>query len=191
MKNQIVARRILSELEKHGSSVYDGLTSYVPSGVINNYRVQETAELKTTSEKKFRDNIELSQRLMAIDPSIYEIDENISYKLIDYIEQRDFDVISELRIELKNKNEEYKEMIKEIKTTSPDEYLSVIDYRRSMEHKIYNAKTFKKKIEYLRAIIKTILSYNSEYDELLIDKPNDMSFLFTNNSGSYDSVSFK
>jgi hypothetical protein len=182
-KSKKIAKMMLERLEKHGDNVYDGLTPSAPSNVIDNNRALEEMELVNAMDQKFKDKIELSKRLMDIDPEYFSVNRDVSNKLIDYIEQSGEELLMELKNELQTKQDEYKLMIKEVKELEEDDFLSIIDYKRAVAHRIRMASEFKDKLEYLKLTIKTIENFEREYDDVPESKQWD--FSFTNENANF------
>lgn len=180
---------LLRRMNKTGDQVYDGLNSnsptLFPGGNFNDgYRKIERENVTDARTKTFIDNLELSRRLMSIDIKQYDVDEISSTKLLDYIEQNDFDVINEIEMEMKIKAKELKEKIKEMTAINIEDYITEDDYTRVISTKKKELVIFSNKILYLQLIIGTIKRYEKELKELdkynpLAEKP-DFSYNHTN-----------
>jgi hypothetical protein len=189
-KSNIKAKKALQRLTKTGDQVYDGLTSNQPAlypgtNVVDNYRAREAADITDMKEKRFIDNLELSRRLMEIDNKRYNVFDDAAQELLDYMEQKEFDVIQELEMEYAIKRKDLKKKAAEIATMNISDYLTENDYKRIALFKVRQLGIYKNKLEYLRLIIKTIKDYIEELKETeelpgARNAVNDFSFNFTN-----------
>lgn len=182
-KPKKIAKMTLERLEKHGDNIYDGLTPSAPSNIIDTNRALETLQVKNILDQKYVDKIELSKRLMDIDTEIFSINKDTANKLIDYIEQSGMDAIPELNNELEIKIDEYTIMVKDIKELDEEDFLSPIDYKRAVLHRIKEAKEFHGKIDYIKMILKTMENFESETMEVPQSKQFD--FSFTNENANF------
>lgn len=195
------SKDILLRIAKTGDQVYDGLNSnsptLYPGGNYNDsYRKIERQNISDSNNGEFIDRLELSKRLMTIDPKKYNVDEDVASKLLDYIERRNYDVIKELKLELKVKSNDLKLKMEEIKIISPSDYFTEEDYERTILIKKKELIEYSNKITYVKIIIDTIENYIKEVKELedysaLNEKPNDFSFNFTNQNPSFDTSKLK
>ena len=194
---EIAARQVLDRLEKTSQTLNDGLTPNAPTSIIDTYRAQQTSHIKSKEEKFYLDNLELSRRIMEIDSEFYGVSEVDAHKLIDYMEQEDFDVIPELTLELKMKKKIYEEMVDDTMERDLSEFLSENDYRRALIHGLKETKRFARTLRYLELVIKTIKNYELELQELAEEeqypdfsatKP-DFSYNFTNQNNDVTSNS--
>ena len=108
MSSKKKSQKILNRLNKAADEVYDGVNSNSPtlypgSNFNDSYRKVERQNVASLSDRTFMDEMELSRRIMMIDFKKYEVDEESASKLLDYIEQNKFDVVDELKMELKIK----------------------------------------------------------------------------------------
>jgi len=193
-KAKVLAKAILRDLEKTvGDNIYDGVAGLQAEGYLDSYRAQEELEYKNLADKKYINDIELSKMLMALDCDLYGVNKKYADKLIDYIEQHNFDVVDELKIEIQNKKMTYAEMLEEIETVKIKDYLSPIDYKRAILHKIELAKNYKKKIDFLSDIAKTIVDFGETEIEVPYSNKQytDFSFNMTNQNHGFDSARLK
>jgi hypothetical protein len=196
-KREIEARRILDRLEKTSQTLNDGLTPNAPTSIIDTYRAQQTSHVKSKEERFYLDNLELSRRIMEIDSEFYGVSEVDAHKLLDYMEQEDFDVVPELTLELQQKKKVYNEMVNDTLDRDLEEFLSADDYRRALIHGLKETKRFARTLRYLELVIKTIKNYELEllelaeeeqYPDFSATKP-DFSFNFTNQNNDTTSNS--
>jgi hypothetical protein len=200
-KNKSKSKDILLRLSKAGDQVYDGLTSnsptLFPGGNYNDsYRKIERQNSSSTSTNEFIDRLELSKRLMTIDPKKYGVDENSASKLLDHIEQRNYDVIKDLELELKVKAKDLKTKMEEIKLIEPSDYLTEEDYERTILIKKKELIDFSNKITYIKIIIDTIKNYMKEVKELndysaLNERPSEAAMVSSNQNAAFDASKLK
>lgn len=201
MSSKRKTQSILNRLTKSADEVYDGVNSNSPtlypgSNFNDSYRKVERQNVSGIAGKTFIDNMELSRRIMMIDYKYYDVDEESASKLLDYIEQNDFDVVDELKMELKLKSKELKEKMRELTETNIDDYMTEEDYTRVMMYKKKELIKYSNKISYVKMVIDTIERYVKELKELeeyeaLSVKPYDFSYNFTNQNASFDAGKLK
>lgn len=168
--SNIKAKRTLQRLTKTGDQVYDGLTSNQPAlypgtNVVDNYRAREAADITDMRQKRFVDNLELSRRLFEIDYKYYGVLDDTAHELLDYIEQKDFDVLQELEMEYNIKKKNLKKKAEELAEMNMEDYLTEEDYKRSALYKIKQINIYKDRLEYISLIIKTLKDYIKELKE--------------------------
>ena len=184
------AKRALQRLTKTGDQVYDGLTSNQPAlypgtNVVDNYRAREAADITDMRQKRFIDNLELSRRLFEIDHKFYGVLDDVAHEMLDYIEQRDFNVLQELEMEYNIKKKELKTKAEELAALNMEDYLTEEDYKRSALYHVKQISLYNDRLQYMALIIKTIKNYIKELKETE-DLPgaknavNDFSFMSTN-----------
>jgi len=186
---------ILRRMNKTGDQIYDGLNSNAPTlypgGNFNDgYRKVERQNVSDLRAKTFIDNLELSRRIMSIDIKSYNVDEESATKLLDYIEQNNFDVINELELELKTKSKELKKKVDSLIEVDISNYITEDDYIRAVTNRKKELMIFSNKVLYLESVIKTIKRYEKELKELdeytnLAEKP-DFSYNYTNWNSAQD-----
>jgi hypothetical protein len=201
MSSKKKTEKILNRMSKAADQEYDGLNSNSPTlfpgaDFNDSYRKVERQNMSDASGKIFVDNLELSRRIMSVDHNKYNVDEDSSSKLLDYIEQNDFNVLDELKMELKMKQKELKQKMKQLVDVNIDDYISEEDYTRSMIYKKKELIAFSNKITYIKLVIDTIERYSSEIKDLedyeaLSAKPYDFSYNFTNQNPSFDAGKLK
>lgn len=183
ISNKNKATRVLQRLEKYGETTWDGITPGTPAGVIDTYRAQEDSEFHLRHGKHYQDNVELSRRLMNIDNDYYHVSDEAAYKLLDYIEQNDFDVVDELNVEINKERKKFNAMKQELVGLDKKIFLSQEDYQRSMAYKIKQLRIFEKKMQYIRYIIQTINEFNEEIKnreyEAIEDTPSSWAMVQT------------
>ena len=182
-------------MNKTGDQIYDGLNSNAPTlypgGNFNDgYRKVERQNVSDLRAKTFIDNLELSRRIMSIDIKSYNVDEESATKLLDYIEQNNFDVINELELELKTKSKELKKKVDSLIEVDISNYITEDDYIRAVTNRKKELMIFSNKVLYLESVIKTIKRYEKELKELdeytnLAEKP-DFSYNYTNWNSAQD-----
>jgi hypothetical protein len=192
------AKRALERLTKTGDMVYDGLTSNQPTlfpgtNVVDNYRAREAADVTDIRQKRFIDKIELSRRLMELDNKFYGVLDDVAHELLDYMEQKEFDVLQELEMEYDIKKKELKEKAAELVEMNIEDYLSEEDYKRITLYKVKQVNLHKDRLKYLSLIIRTIKNYIKELQEAeelpgARNAVNDFSFNFTNYNNDFTSA---
>lgn len=159
------AQLILRRMEKAGSNTYDGLTADAPTNVIDMNKPLQEKEFFDQEAEFFGDKIELSKRLMNVDNNFYGVRDDVAYKLLDYIESRDFDCVLDLEIELGDKKRILKEKSQGIGEVDLNDFLAEIDYMRAVNHRKEEIKEFQSKIKYIELLIKIIEEYAEEKKE--------------------------
>lgn len=191
----IRAKRALFKLKKAGESDYFGLTSNTSalqpaSNIVDTYRAVESADIKDIKDQIFLNNLELARRLMSIDNKFYHVRDDAAHELLDYLEQMDYDVMSELDMEYKIKKLNIKKKMKDIVELNMDDYITDDDYKRAVAYKLRQLNMFEGRLEYLKTIINTIKEYIEELKDagymqgnsLFQDAKPDFSYNFTNNN---------
>jgi len=191
-KSNVKAKKTLRRLTKTGDMAYDGLTSNQPAlypgtNVVDNYRAREAADITDMRAKRFVDKIELSRRLMEIDNKYYGILDDVAHELLDYMEQKEFDVVQDLEMEYNIKRKELKGKADELAEMNMEEYLTEEDFKRVALYKVKQISLYKDRLKYLGLVIKTIKNYIKELQEAeelpgAKNAVNDFSFNFTNNN---------
>jgi hypothetical protein len=192
------ALNALRRLEKSGTDVMDGLTSNQPAlypgtNVVDNYRAREAADITDMRQKRFIDNLELSRRLFEIDNKQYGVTDDIAHKLLDYMEQHEFNVIQELEMEYSIKRKALKKKAEELAEMNMEDYLTEEDYKRITLFKIKQINVYQNRLQYIGLIIKTLKDYIRELKETE-DLPgarnavNDFSYNFTNYNNDFTSA---
>jgi hypothetical protein len=189
-KANIKAQQALLRLNKTGDQVYDGLNSNQPAlypgtNVVDNYRAREAADITDMRQKRFVDNLELSRRLFEIDHKHYGVLDDVANQLLDYMEQKEFDVLQELEMEYSIKKKALKEKAEELAEMNMEDYLTEEDYKRIALYKYQQITLYKNRLEYIGLIIKTLKDYAKELEEAeelpgAKNAVNDFSFNFTN-----------
>jgi vacuolar-type H+-ATPase subunit I/STV1 len=189
-KANVKAKRALLRMSKTGDQVYDGLNSNQPAlypgtNVVDNYRAREAADITDMRQKRFVDNLELARRLFEIDHKHYGVLDDVANELLDYMEQKEFDVLQELDMEFGIKRKELKDKAEELAEMNMEDYLTEEDYKRVALYKVQQINLYKNRLEYIGLIVKTIKDYAKELEEAeelpgAKNAVNDFSFNFTN-----------
>jgi len=193
MNNKVKVQRILARMNKAGDNVYDGLTSNAPamqpaSNIVDTYRAMEAADITNPKEKFFIDNLELSRRIMEIDNKYYNILDDTAHELLDYLEQQNFEGLAELEMEYQAKKKEMKKRSEELAQLNIDDYLTEEDYKRVISYKIRQLRIYQNRLEYLKAVIRTIKDFQKELeiestypqDTIFRNNASDFAYSFTN-----------
>jgi vacuolar-type H+-ATPase subunit I/STV1 len=197
-KSNIKAKKALERMSKTGDMDYNGLNSNQPTlfpgtNVVDNYRAMEAADIIDTKQQRYIDTLELSKRIMEIDNKFYGVLDDVAHELIDYMEQREFDVLQDLDMEYNIKKKELKDKANELADLNIEDYLTEEDYKRVALYKVKQINTYRMRLEYLKLIIKTIKDYIKELSETenlpgARNAVNDFSYNFTNNNNDLTSA---
>ncbi len=158
------ATNLLRRMEKAADNSYDSLAD-APTNVIDMNKPLQEKEFFDQEAEFFGDKIELSKRLMNVDNNFYGVRDDVAYKLLDYIESRDFDCVLDLEIELGDKKRILKEKSKGIGEVDLNDFLAEIDYMRAVNHRKEEIKAFQSKIKYIELLVKIIEEYAEEKKE--------------------------
>lgn len=187
------ALKILRRINKAGSSTYDGITANAPTNIIDLNKPMQEREFFDKEAEFFGDSIELSSRLASIDNEYYGVRDDVASALLDYIEERDFDCLIDLQMELAEKKRSIDDKTKEIAEVDLDEFVSEIDYVRAIGHRKEEIKAFERKIKYIELLIHTMQEFAAEKKhkakEFKEENPDWYSHGFANNTNSPDAGS--
>jgi vacuolar-type H+-ATPase subunit I/STV1 len=122
---------------------------------------------------------------MEIDNHFYGVQDDVAHELLDYMEQREFDVLQELEMEYSIKKKELKDKAEELADLNMEEYLTEEDYKRVALYKVKQINVYRSRLEYMRLVIKAIKDYIKELQEInnlpgARNAVNDFSYNFTN-----------